>query len=183
MITLRKFSRGDFPILKGWITSQRFCIQWSGPHFSYPLDDDQLEKYLALVENDANPDIGFMAISDGKITPVGHIKIGNVDIKAGTGTLQCIIIGDEGSRNKGMGRELVARAAAYAFNVLGLGSINLKVFDFNISARSCYKKIGFEETSRLESSHTIDGITEIWGGIEMNLTLEKWIQQQSCRKK
>jgi len=179
MLVLRKFNRNDFPIMKRWINSQRFCIQWSGPHFSYPLDDDQLEKYLSVVENDLVPDIGFMAISKENNMPVGHIKIGNVDTAAGTGTLQFVIIGDDADRNKGMGRELVGSAVAYGFDTLGLKSINLKVFDFNAAALACYKKIGFEETSRIEATYTIDGSVETWRGLELNLTREKWIRHHS----
>jgi RimJ/RimL family protein N-acetyltransferase len=176
MITLRKFSRNDFHIIKRWITSQRLCVQWSGPHFSYPLNDDQLEKYLAVVENDAIPDIGFMALPKENNSPVGHIKIGNVDAASGTGTLQFVIIGDDDNRNKGMGHELVSRAVAYSFDTLCLQSINLKVFDFNISAQKCYNKIGFEETGIYEAVYTIDGSEETLRGIEMNLTREKWKQ-------
>jgi RimJ/RimL family protein N-acetyltransferase len=176
MITLRTFSRNDFHILKRWITSRRLCIQWSGPHFSYPLDDIQLEKYLSVVEDEAVPDTGFMAILTENGEEIGHVKIGNVDINTGTGSLQFVIIGDIDSRNRGLGRELVRRAVAYGFTALGLRSINLKVFDFNISAYRCYRKAGFEETGAYEAVYTIDGSEETWRGMEMNLTREKWKQ-------
>jgi len=179
MLVLRKFCREDFPFLKRWITSQRFCIQWSGPHFSYPLDDDQLEHYFSVVEDDRIPDIGFMAVSEDSTMPVGHIKIGNVDAAAGTGTLQFVIIGDEGNRNKGMGRELVSKAVAYGFDTLGLQSINLKVFDFNAAALACYRKIGFEEIRRIEASYIIDGAAETWNGLEMDLTRRRWALRRS----
>lgn len=45
MIKLEKFTRSDFKQLINWIDSEEFLIQWSGNAFTYPLDEQQLERY------------------------------------------------------------------------------------------------------------------------------------------
>lgn len=182
MISLRPFSKNDFIFLKQWITGERLCIQWSGPHFRYPLDDVQLGKYLSLVEDNDIPDIGFMAVMKGEDTPVGHIKIGAVDRGAGTAALQFVIIGDNEKRNRGIGSGMVRNAAAYGFEILGLQTLTLKVFDFNISAMACYVKNGFEVTGRYEAEYFINGKSETWSGFEMTLTRSRLKRPESSRQ-
>ncbi|MCP9228576.1 GNAT family N-acetyltransferase, partial [Bacillus mycoides] len=45
MIKLKQFTRSDFKQLINWINSEEFLIQWSGNAFTYPLNEQQLEKY------------------------------------------------------------------------------------------------------------------------------------------
>ena len=46
VIKLKQFTRTDFKQLINWIDSEEFLIQWSGSAFTYPLNEQQLEKYI-----------------------------------------------------------------------------------------------------------------------------------------
>ncbi len=46
VIKLESFKKSDFKQLINWINSEEFLIQWSGNAFTFPLDEQQLEKYI-----------------------------------------------------------------------------------------------------------------------------------------
>jgi RimJ/RimL family protein N-acetyltransferase len=47
MIQLRPTVTEDLPDLLGWVSSEAEMVLWSGPRFSWPLDVEQLDAYLA----------------------------------------------------------------------------------------------------------------------------------------
>lgn len=168
MLELKKISKDDISILKKWINSERLCCQWSGGHFKYPIDNDQMEAYLELVENEKDRDIAFIAMHKEERVPIGHIKIGQVDNKSAM--FQFIIIGESEIRGKGFGRQMLSLAVEYAFQKMELNTLKLRVFSFNERAIKCYKAIGFQEKEPFERLFIINGKEEVWKGINMELT-------------
>ncbi len=45
VIKLETFKKSDYKQLINWINSEEFLIQWSGNAFTFPLDEQQLEKF------------------------------------------------------------------------------------------------------------------------------------------
>jgi len=81
---------------------------------------------------------------------VGDCALFDIDHAAGTAELG-LIIGEKDCWNHGYATETVALLAWYAFNVLGLSSVILHVYDFNERAVAAYRKAGFREVGRRRS--------------------------------
>lgn len=59
-----------------------------------------------------------------------------------------IFIGSQAKRGHGYGSEALRLLCDYAFNVLNLHSLMLRVYDYNERAIACYRKSGFMEIGR-----------------------------------
>ncbi len=68
-----------------------------------------------------------------------------------------IFIGDKESRGKGLGTEALRLLCDYAFNVLGLRSLMLRVYAYNERAIASYRKTGFKEIGRRRKAHFYAG--------------------------
>ncbi|MFA4932275.1 MAG: GNAT family N-acetyltransferase [Caldisericia bacterium] len=78
---------------------------------------------------------------------VGDCALFDIEHAAGTAELG-LIIGEKDCWNRGYATETVALLARYAFDVLGLSSVILHVYDFNERAVAAYRKAGFREVGR-----------------------------------
>jgi RimJ/RimL family protein N-acetyltransferase len=78
---------------------------------------------------------------------VGDCLLFDIDHAEGTAELG-IMIGEKDCWNRGYATETVALLARYAFDVLGLSSVILNVYDFNEWAVAAYRKAGFREVGR-----------------------------------
>lgn len=161
MIQLEKFSREDFDRFISWIDNEEDMIQFAGPLFSYPITHNQLEEYLKqskklpfrikLVETD---DI------------IGHCEL---NFENETPRLSRILIGEKSLRNKGLGKLVVHKMIDIVFSTTSYNAVDLSVFDWNLNAVACYKKIGFKVRPELESTMIVSNKT--WTA--SNMILEK----------
>lgn len=53
------------------------------------------------------------------------------------------VIVDDSIRGKGYGTSMLRTGLYYAFNILGVHTVTIGVFEHNDIAHSCYKKVGF----------------------------------------
>jgi RimJ/RimL family protein N-acetyltransferase len=83
---------------------------------------------------------------------VGLLNINHIHQTAEIG----IFIGDKSYWNRGYGAEAMSLLIDYAFNVLNLHNIMLRVFSFNERGIKCYKKIGFKEVGLIREAHRIN---------------------------
>ena len=75
---------------------------------------------------------------------VGHIDLGDIDLRNRSARLGRVLVGPEDLRGKGMGRQFVQLALIVAFEKLRLHRVDLFVFDFNQPAICCYEGLGFQ---------------------------------------
>jgi RimJ/RimL family protein N-acetyltransferase len=68
-----------------------------------------------------------------------------------------IFLGPSVARGKGYGTEALRLLCDYAFNVLGLRSLMLRVYDYNERAMASYRKVGFREAGRRRQAHFYGG--------------------------
>lgn len=68
----------------------------------------------------------------------------SVNVLNNFGFLKFVILNNE-FRGKGYGTQMVKLIQKYAFEIAGVSSIQLNVFDVNTSARKCYAQNGFVE--------------------------------------
>ncbi len=141
MLQLQKFgTKEDIKRLISWIDSERLNIIWASDSFTFPLDENQLKKYLA----DANKNnILIFKIAhnvDNTPTIIGHaeLDIFGTDIK-----ISRLLI-DKNQRGKGHGELMVKLLIKYIQENINHKSIFLTVFTFNKPAIRLYEKLGFK---------------------------------------
>jgi RimJ/RimL family protein N-acetyltransferase len=91
---------------------------------------------------------------------IGEIRLDRVDLRDSRASL-AIEIEDASQLGKGLGSEAIALALGYAFNVLELHRVSVRVVDYNFRAIRAYQKCGLssrEESARPPSS-MVPGMT------------------------
>ena len=173
--SLRPFQPQDYPRLLGAIDSLQALVQWAGPYFHFPLDEDQLEAYRASGTGPtATRRIYTACDSAGKA--IGHVELNDID---GYSARLCRVLVDPGLRRRGYGRALVRRALRIGFDELGLKRIDLGVFDFNTAAIRCYELEGFVREGHLRQARRVGD--EIWSLDLMAILADEWRQREHAR--
>jgi RimJ/RimL family protein N-acetyltransferase len=154
MITFERFERSDFDRLIGWIDSSKLLVQWAGPQFSYPLDRVQLESYIYNSEHGVSKNVIFKVLINNIIT--GHIELCDLNIPKKSAMLTRFLIGNPKARGKGFGQKICKTFLDHAYNIYGIETIDLFVFDDNFPALNCYRKIGFTEEGYFPDTWEVD---------------------------
>ncbi len=102
-----------------------------------------------------NGEYNFSIVRKSDNTLIGNCGLNRVDNIDRTATVG-IFIGDSDNHNKGYGSEALIALLKYGFGVLNLNNIDLNVFDFNLLAMNCYKKVGFKEYGRRHKAYYVN---------------------------
>jgi RimJ/RimL family protein N-acetyltransferase len=137
-ITLRSFDERHFAALKSWVPTAAELARWCGAFFTFPLDDAQLERYVASARQPLAREI-FAAEQGGAC--VGHIEISMIWPHLSCRLSRVLV--DPGMRRHGIGGEMVRLVAADAFSRHRVARINLGVSADNAAAIACYRRQGF----------------------------------------
>lgn len=167
LIKLEPFKRSDFKQLINWIDSEGFLIQWSGNAFTYPLHEQQLEKYI-----ESENTLAFKVIDEETKEVIGHISLGQIDHINKSARIGKVLVGDTRMRGRSIGKHMMKAVLHIAFDELKLHRVTLGVYDFNTSAISCYEKIGFVKEGLLRESKKV-GET-YWNLWEMSMLEYEW---------
>ncbi len=167
LIKLEPFKRSDFKQLINWIDSEGFLIQWSGNAFTYPLHEQQLEKYI-----ESENTLAFKVIDEETKEVIGHISLGQIDNINKSARIGKVLVGDTRMRGRSIGKNMMKAVLHIAFDELKLHRVTLGVYDFNTSAISCYEKIGFVKEGVLRESKKV-GET-YWNLWEMSMLEYEW---------
>lgn len=87
---------------------------------------------------------------------IGHIRLDRVDLSDRRATL-AMGIDDPESLGKGFGSEAIVLVQAYAFNMLNLHRLSLRVVAYNLRAIRAYEKCGFVMEGREREAAFVDG--------------------------
>lgn len=175
-ITLRPFTRDDFSIMKQWATSPGFLMQWTGRTFAWPLDDAQLENYLAGSKTEPPLSLPFMVVDSANGDSLGHIGLRKIDRVDESAMVSCVLVADPGGRGRGRGRAMMQRICEIGFRELGLHRLELYVFDFNEAAIACYKRAGFRIEGLVRDKRKRDNAC--WSPYLMSLLEPEWEAMQ-----
>ena len=88
--------------------------------------------------------------------PVGNVELHAIDQVNRSAELG-IMIGEPDARGRGLGTEAVRLACDIGFNALGLNSVHLVTFGWNIAGQKAYVKAGFREIGRRREARWFDG--------------------------
>jgi RimJ/RimL family protein N-acetyltransferase len=171
MVKLEYFTQTDFKDLIEWSGDEAFLLQWSGPSFTYPLGEDQLQTYIEGANEPDRSDKFIYKAIDGSGASVGHISLGNIDRLNRSGRIGRVLVSPAG-RGKGIGAEMMKGILQIGFQELKLHRISLGVFDFNVSAIQCYEKVGFQREGLLRHARRFKD--DYWNLIEMSMLENEW---------
>lgn len=174
MIELKFFEHTDFNKLIKWIDSPGFLFQWGWPAFDYPLNDTQLEKYIANANNDESETLVYKVTDRETGDIIGHISLGKIDRKNKSARVGKVLVGDKNTRGKGIGKQMIREVLRIAFDDLGLHRVSLGVFDFNLTAIACYEKVGFIKEGLLRDLRKNGD--EYWSLWEMSILDYEWLK-------
>ncbi|WP_324655801.1 GNAT family N-acetyltransferase [Bacillus cereus] len=167
VIKLESFKKSDFKQLINWINSEEFLIQWSGNAFTFPLDEQQLEKYIESANT-----LAFKMVDEETSDVIGHISLGQIDNINKSARIGKVLVGNTKMRGRSIGKHMMKAVLHIAFDELKLHRVTLGVYDFNTSAISCYEKIGFVKEGLLRESKRV-GET-YWNLWEMSMLEYEW---------
>ena len=165
---LRPYKSCDAKKIIGWISDEEIFHKWGGDHFGeYPISAEIIDnKYLkdngdCVEEDNFYPWIAFTD-EDGVI---GHFIMRYIHGDNKVLRFGWVIV-DDSIRGKGYGASMLRAGLDYAFNILGVHTVTIGVFEQNNIAHSCYKKVGFVDKEIVP--HERDNI------IEMAITKEEY---------
>lgn len=170
VIKLVPFKRSNFKQLINWINSEEFLIQWSGNAFTFPLNEQQLEKYIESANT-----LAFKVVDKETSDVIGHISLGQIDNINKSARIGKVLVGNTKMRGRSIGTHMMKAVLHIAFEELKLHRVTLGVYDFNTSAISCYEKIGFVKEGLLRDSKKV-GET-FWNLWEMSMLEYEWKNQ------
>ena len=169
MIKLTSFQQNDFNKLISWVDSEELLITIAGTVFSYPLTNEQLQKYL----DDCNShSFNIVDININKV--IGHAEI--LIVEKGICKIDKLLIGEKTDRGKGLGREIIQQLLHYSFNELNAAMVELNVFDWNINAIKCYENCGFQKNPL--KTQTFKTNNETWIAFNMTIDKARWMNNQ-----
>lgn len=154
----------DYEYIQNWVTDARVHALWCANLIPYPMTANKLQDIL---EKDAQDWGGcaYVATDDDGI-PVGFFVLA-VNVSSNSGFLKFVIV-DNKLRGKGYGTQMIKLMLEYAFDVTGVSSVQLNVFDTNDRAKKCYSNAGFIEDSIEVNAFTYKD--ESWGRCHMVIT-------------
>jgi diamine N-acetyltransferase len=163
LVALGPLSREHIPLYLRWINDFGTTRTLGVP--PRPMT---LEQETAWYEHAAVDDawVGFTIYERSSGRAIGNCGLHEVDL-ANRRTVVGIMIGEPDARGRGYGTEAMRLLVDYAFTALGLHSVMLMVFEYNIAGRRCYEKVGFREIGRRRESRWYNG--RFWDEIHMDI--------------
>ncbi len=154
------FESKDYSLLIDWIDSEEFNLLWGGPIYQWPLTLKQIDTHLS--REDVSP---LILIEGGLI--LGYIEL--LRVSEDEYRLCRVLVVDQNSRGRGIGKQLVQRSVDYIREHFTAKSVSLAVFEHNQSAVGCYQSLGFQ-TEKLEN-YQPEFTDETWVLLQMRLML------------
>jgi len=120
-----------------------------------PLTEDQ-ERAWYDRQATAEQSVTFTIYERATWRPIGTTNLHALDHRNGMATFG-VGIGEADCRGKGYGTEVTRLMLDYAFTALGLHSVMLIVFAYNLAGQRAYAKAGFREIGRRRQAYRLGG--------------------------
>lgn len=159
---LRPYKPCDGEMIAGWLTDEKTFAMWCAGRYEFPLTGDQINARYDQARN--NPREFMMTALDESGTPVGYFLLRNADWEAKSIHIGFIVV-DSTKRGMGYGKQMLALAKKYCFDILGMTRVTLGVFHINRRAMDCYESAGFRPYATEEETFVFRG--REWKVIEM----------------
>lgn len=150
-LTLRRPREEDFKARLALGTNAEIFRMYGGNRSELrSMTEDRAKRWVQRL---LDQDYAWIIEADGLI---GEIRLDRVDLRDRRASL-AIGIEDASQLGKGLGSEAIALVLGYAFNVLKLHRISVRVVDYNSRAIRAYQKCGFVIEGREREAAFVDG--------------------------
>ncbi len=174
-IVLRPFRERDVDRLIGWVGDESTLFDWAGAEVVHPLDPTQVPVYPERCETAQTLPLAVVK-SHVSLDAIGHVTLADIDPRRRSLRLSRVIVGDPAQRGQGLGRAIVLRAAARAFEVLGVNRVWAYVPSDNEAALRCFESAGFVREGRLRECAVRAG--DYVDCLTMSLLAREW--EKAC---
>lgn len=177
MLGLRPYKKCDAKKIVTWCKDENTYLKWGGDHFgNFPITDNIMnDKYFNHNGDCKEEDNFYPMTAVDESGAVGHFIMrylhgDNRILRFGW------VIVDDSKRGMGYGKEMLSLGLKYAFEILNVSKVTIGVFENNISAFGCYKKVGFRKIEMEEEEFAmIHG--QKWNIIELEITEEDYYKK------
>lgn len=136
-MTIIKYQPAHFNFLNKWITSPDLLFQFAGTTFSFPITENQLNKYQS-----ENPERCFYIGLNDESEPVAFGEI--IPQETNIPRIGRLLIGNPANRGKGYGTAFIHLLLQKCRLQFQTKTVELFVLEDNFPAIKCYQKIGFK---------------------------------------
>ncbi|HLF06712.1 MAG TPA: GNAT family protein [Thermoplasmata archaeon] len=147
-VSLGLIDERDVPSFVRWMSDLEMTMNLGNFGF-IPTPENETEWIRAGLKNERNRLFGI--VLNRGTRHIGNCGLHELDMSSRHAMLG-IAIGEKACWGKGYGREAVRLLCDFGFNVLGLHSIHLTVFGFNVRGIKAYEAVGFRESGRLREA-------------------------------
>jgi RimJ/RimL family protein N-acetyltransferase len=148
---LSPIDANDYHLFAKWVNDLEASLGMIFLHSIISLDKEK--EILNRLQEGSN----FTIVDAASDAAIGSCGIPSIDER----NRHCqigIFIGDPEKRGKGYGTEAMSLLVEFAFHILNMHSVSLRVYDYNKPAIRCYEKVGFKVAGRLRHAKRIGGI-------------------------
>lgn len=154
LVALGPAHKGIVPLLWKWENDLELSVLTGDP--VHPLTPEGIDTLYERYAKSDPAHASFVIYERGTNRPIGSIGLHGINhahriAELGAG------IGEHDCWGKGYGTEATRLILDYAFTVLGLHNVMLRVFSYNERAIRVYKKVGFKEIGRRRQAQRIGG--------------------------
>lgn len=158
----------DYKQYTEWLNDYEICVNLTIYQMNISIEKEK--QFLDMISKSDDQHV-YAIVDLEKDVLIGNCGLHDIDYENGT-ALFGIFIGDKSYWGKGYGKEATRLIIDYAFNILNLDNVMLKVYSFNRRAFELYKKIGFKEFGRLRECRFFAG--EKYDEILMDIVMEEF---------
>jgi RimJ/RimL family protein N-acetyltransferase len=152
LVALGPAHRGLIPLLWKWENDLELSLLTGDP--ARPLTPEGIESVYERFSK-AGPDhTGFAVYERTTLRPIGTAGLSSINAAHRTAELG-IQIGEHDCWSRGYGTEATRLLLDYAFTMLGLNNVMLRVFSYNERAVRAYQKAGFQEIGRRREAQRV----------------------------
>lgn len=151
----------DFASVETWIEDEKIHALWCADLIPYPVTK---ENFHAFLEKNALEWTDSAYVATEKSGELIGFFCYSVNADEDAGFLKLVIV-DRNKRGSGYGNEMLKLALRYAFEITGVKTVRLNVFDENAAAKHVYEKVGFREDSIDRNVFSFKG--ELWSRCHM----------------
>lgn len=145
-------SREIVPLLVKWENDLELSLQ-SGDA-ARPQSQEAVEETWGHLFKPREDGVSFIVYERETLRPIGLAGMRDINMAHRTAEFG-ISIGEADCRGKGYGTEATRLVLDYAFTILGLHNVWLRVYDYNEAGVRAYLRAGFREIGRRRESHRI----------------------------
>ena len=181
MIGLRPYKSCDAEAIASWCEDEMTYLNWSGGKFGpFPVTDGAIDsKYRNHNGDCVEPDNFYPMTAFDADGIAGHLILRYLHGNKKILRLGWIIV-DKNKRGQSYGKQIVALALKYAFEILMAEKVTIGVFENNLSAYNCYKASGFYEVLSGEKYKEIQDYNgRTWKVIELEISRTNYYQKMS----